>query len=129
MVTSTISNQRWKCQGPKLEVNSGSQSVRMLLFFGGRQQSLIALVKTIFLRACGRSSANSYKNHVLNVKDREPEGIIDPKEYYKVRNSIINELYKLKDPETGADVYSPRSRMRTRLADESGSLPPTRHRP
>jgi predicted AlkP superfamily phosphohydrolase/phosphomutase len=67
------------------------------------------LLKTVSLSFANvdwaRTKAYSIGGQIfLNVKDREPEGIIDPKEYYKVRNCIINKLYKLKDPETGADV-------------------------
>jgi predicted AlkP superfamily phosphohydrolase/phosphomutase len=41
----------------------------------------------------------------INLKGREPQGIVEPgEEYENLRNYIINELYKLKDPETGEKV-------------------------
>jgi len=41
----------------------------------------------------------------LNVKGREPQGIVEPgKEYEKVRNYIIERLESLIDPETGKKV-------------------------
>jgi len=38
----------------------------------------------------------------VNLKGRDPEGIVEPgKEYENVRDNIINTLYSLRDPETG----------------------------
>jgi predicted AlkP superfamily phosphohydrolase/phosphomutase len=37
----------------------------------------------------------------INLKGREPEGIVEAEDYDKVRNSIIEELAKLADPRTG----------------------------
>jgi predicted AlkP superfamily phosphohydrolase/phosphomutase len=41
----------------------------------------------------------------LNLKGREPNGIVEPgEEYNEVRNLIIRELHELSDPETGEKV-------------------------
>lgn len=41
----------------------------------------------------------------INLKGREPNGIVKPgKEYHKLREYIIKKLYELKDPETGEKV-------------------------
>ena len=40
----------------------------------------------------------------LNLRGREPEGIVSEEEYEVLRDYIINELYKLKDPDTGENV-------------------------
>ncbi|MFX0206751.1 MAG: alkaline phosphatase family protein [Candidatus Hodarchaeota archaeon] len=41
----------------------------------------------------------------INLKGREPHGIVEPgKEYEEVRNQIIKELYELEDPETNEKI-------------------------
>lgn len=41
----------------------------------------------------------------INLKGRNPEGVIEPgKEYEQIREYIIKELLKLKDPETGKNI-------------------------
>ncbi len=41
----------------------------------------------------------------MNLKGREPKGIVEPGEKYeKLRNYIIKKLYKLRDPETGKKI-------------------------
>lgn len=40
----------------------------------------------------------------LNVKGREPEGIIDPEDYESARNDIIHRLSLLKEPKTGVPL-------------------------
>ena len=40
----------------------------------------------------------------LNLRGREPDGIVSEGEYESLRNYIIKELYKLKDPDTGESV-------------------------
>lgn len=42
----------------------------------------------------------------LNVKGREPQGIVDRKDFEEVRNRIINEFAQIKDPENGKNVFS-----------------------
>lgn len=37
----------------------------------------------------------------INLKGRDPDGIVDPEEYDDVVNQTINTIYSLKDPETG----------------------------
>ncbi|RLE80358.1 MAG: hypothetical protein DRJ51_02690 [Thermoprotei archaeon] len=37
----------------------------------------------------------------INLKDREPTGIVDPSEYEALRNRIIDLLYSIRDPRTG----------------------------
>jgi predicted AlkP superfamily phosphohydrolase/phosphomutase len=40
----------------------------------------------------------------INLRGREPEGIVSKEEYDAQRDYIINELYKLKDPDTGENI-------------------------
>jgi len=40
----------------------------------------------------------------VNLKDRDPKGIVKPKDYEDIREKIIEILYELKDPETGKRV-------------------------
>ena len=40
----------------------------------------------------------------VNLKGREPDGIVSKTEYDEVRQTIKNELYKLRDSETGKDL-------------------------
>lgn len=37
----------------------------------------------------------------LNVKGRDPKGVIDPKDYERVRDELIEQLSALRDPKTG----------------------------
>lgn len=37
----------------------------------------------------------------VNLKDRDPDGIVEPKDYEKVQNEIIKVLYDYTDPKTG----------------------------
>lgn len=37
----------------------------------------------------------------LNMKGRDPHGIVEPKDQYQVEQEIIDKLYTLKDPDTG----------------------------
>jgi len=46
-----------------------------------------------------------YSNIIINLKGREPEGIVEPgKEYEEVCQFIEAELYEMKDPDTGKTV-------------------------
>lgn len=40
----------------------------------------------------------------INLKGRDPEGIVEPGEYEELRDYIIDQLYKLKDPESGKRI-------------------------
>lgn len=40
----------------------------------------------------------------VNLKGREPAGTVEPKEYETVRSYVIDELEKLRDPETGKPI-------------------------
>jgi len=49
-------------------------------------------------------SFGSYGNIYVNLKHREPEGIVDKSEYENLRNRISERLMELKDPVTGEKV-------------------------
>ncbi|WP_309493486.1 alkaline phosphatase family protein [Candidatus Hecatella orcuttiae] len=52
-----------------------------------------------------KAYCGNYFDIYINLKGREPKGIVNPgEEYEKVRDYIISELYKLKDPETGENL-------------------------
>ena len=40
----------------------------------------------------------------VNLKGRDPQGIVNAEEYESVRDRIIQALYQMKDPETGAPI-------------------------
>ena len=40
----------------------------------------------------------------INVKDQEPEGVVDLKDYDEVRGTIIKKILEFRDPETGGRV-------------------------
>jgi predicted AlkP superfamily phosphohydrolase/phosphomutase len=63
--------------------------------FGGRQLARVDWKKTkaIFQRTC---------HGYVNLKGRDPNGSVDPKDYDKVREEIIRALYDYTDPRTGA---------------------------
>lgn len=42
----------------------------------------------------------------INLKGRDPHGIVDPKEKYELEEQIITDLYNLKDSETGKRVVA-----------------------
>ncbi len=42
----------------------------------------------------------------INLKGRDPQGIVEPEDYEKVQEEIINALYDIKDPETGENTVS-----------------------
>ncbi|HQB63728.1 MAG TPA: alkaline phosphatase family protein [Sedimentibacter sp.] len=42
----------------------------------------------------------------INLKGRDPKGIVEPQDYEKVQNEIINALYDIKNPETGENAVA-----------------------
>lgn len=42
----------------------------------------------------------------INLKDRDPQGIVEPEDYEQVQRDIIRALYDMKDPETGESVVA-----------------------
>ncbi len=48
----------------------------------------------------------SYCHIFLNVKGRDPEGIVDPADKWDLEEKIITDLYSLKSPETGRRIVS-----------------------
>lgn len=49
----------------------------------------------------------SHSGHIyLNIKGRDPHGIVDPADQYEVEEDIMTKLYELKDPETGHRIIS-----------------------
>lgn len=53
----------------------------------------------------------------INLKGRDPQGIVEPEDYEKVQKEIINALMDMKDPETGENVVS-----MALTKEESGTL-------
>jgi len=53
----------------------------------------------------------------VNLKGRDPDGIVDPEDYEKVQEEIIDVLLSLRDPVTGAHVVATAMRKQ-----ESGTL-------
>ena len=42
----------------------------------------------------------------LNIKGRDPQGIVDPNDQYELEEEIMTKLYELKDPKTGHRICS-----------------------
>lgn len=42
----------------------------------------------------------------INLKGRDPQGIVEPEDYERVQQEIIRALYDMKDPETGESVVA-----------------------
>jgi len=55
--------------------------------------------KAFFSSSIGPSAAIE-----INMEGREPEGIVKKEEYHKIRELIIKELLKVKDPENGRNI-------------------------
>lgn len=46
-------------------------------------------------------------NHIyINLKDRDPHGIVDPGDKYELERKIIDDLYAYRDPETGNRIVA-----------------------
>lgn len=46
-------------------------------------------------------------NHIfLNIKGRDPQGIVEPEDQYALEEEIINALYNYRDPKTGRRIIS-----------------------
>jgi predicted AlkP superfamily phosphohydrolase/phosphomutase len=49
-----------------------------------------------------RTKAYPWRTYIfVNLKGREPTGIVEPEDYDKVREEILQAIYSLRDPETG----------------------------
>lgn len=53
-----------------------------------------------------RAVANRGNHIYLNLKGRNPKGIVDPEDKYELETQIINDLYNYRDPKTGRRVVS-----------------------
>ena len=65
----------------------------------GREMREIDWTKT---RALAVRGGNIY----INLKGRDPQGIVDPADKYELEAQIISDLYNYRDPETGKRVVS-----------------------
>lgn len=67
-------------------------------------------------------------NHIyLNIKGRDPHGIIDPADQYKVEEELMTAMYGYRDPETGMRVFALALRNRDAIqlgmgGDECGDI-------
>lgn len=92
-----------------MALRQGKQVANTLKY---RKNSAIALLKTIFLSFESvdweRTQAYSLGNYgqiYVNLKGREPSGIVSPGlEYEKVLSDITERLYALRDPKTGKPI-------------------------
>jgi predicted AlkP superfamily phosphohydrolase/phosphomutase len=44
-------------------------------------------------------------NVYLNVRGREPQGIVEPRDYETTRETVIGAMRELRDPETGKEIF------------------------
>lgn len=71
----------------------------------GRMHSSMAYAKVDWMRTRAYGSG-TMGNIYLNVRGREPQGIVEQGEEYEVlRSHLIEELKSLRDPDTGAPVF------------------------
>jgi len=74
---------------------------------GGRASAYDFLNVIDWTQTRAYSASNTEQGIYLNLQGREPDGIVaQGEEYKKLRSEIIEELRKLKDPETGEPVIS-----------------------
>jgi len=115
-------NRRRNLKGKAYRLLTKSDKLSKMLFGDRRAPRSVAGYKKVF--ECmdwgnTRAYAASNTDHgiTINLKGRNPNGIVEPgKEYEELRTSIMDELRKLKDPDTGKllasdihrreDVYS-----------------------
>ena len=62
-----------------------------------------------------RAVMNGGGHIFLNIKGRDPEGIVEPDEQYELEEQIITDIYSYKHPETGKRVVSVALRNRDAL--------------
>ena len=53
-----------------------------------------------------RAMANRSQHIYINLKGREPEGIVDPADKYELEEQIMTDLYALRDPVTNKRIIS-----------------------
>lgn len=95
----------------KLAMELGLAKLRLS---GGlvQRHKLIRLLKAMFLSMSSvdwsRTRAYSRGNYgqiFINLKGREPQGIVEPgREYEELRNEIIRDLRQFRDPQTGEKI-------------------------
>jgi predicted AlkP superfamily phosphohydrolase/phosphomutase len=59
----------------------------------------------------------------INLKGREPNGLVDPAEYHAVCDDICEKLYRLKEPRTGIAMVTRIVRTRENPLDRDPKLP------
>jgi predicted AlkP superfamily phosphohydrolase/phosphomutase len=59
----------------------------------------------------------------INLKGREPNGLVDPSEYHAVCDDICEKLYRLKEPRTGIPMVTRIVRTRENPLDRDPKLP------
>lgn len=69
----------------------------------GRAASIVACAGTDFARSKAYPTGQS-QGIFVNLKGRQPQGIVEPEDYESVRDEIIAALCDLKDPHTGQPV-------------------------
>ncbi|HWQ74773.1 MAG TPA: alkaline phosphatase family protein [Syntrophomonas sp.] len=52
------------------------------------------------------ASTSSYCHIFINVKDRDPEGIVDPADQFELEERIMTDLYNLRDEKTGHRIVA-----------------------
>lgn len=74
--------------------------------YGNKIEAMLRFSAIDWLRTKAFSEETPYYPTIwINVKGREPQGIVEPgAEYEAVRNDIIDKLYAWRDPETGERV-------------------------
>ncbi|MEM2875460.1 MAG: alkaline phosphatase family protein [Candidatus Bathyarchaeia archaeon] len=49
-----------------------------------------------------RTKAYPWRTYIyVNMRGRDPDGIVEPKDYERVREEVLQSIYSLRDPETG----------------------------
>lgn len=82
IIPKRIKNMLQRLPATNLDIDWPNTRVFLSSFFGTESQSIM-----------------------INLKGREPQGIVSPCEYEKLRAYVINKLATLKDPDTGECVF------------------------
>jgi len=74
------------------------------------QPTSISNVEIDWSRTMAWGDGGYYGRLFMNVKGREPQGVVDPKEYEKIRSELIQKIEAIEDPEgrnIGSRAYRP----------------------
>lgn len=91
---ATSTEGRFDKDHETFDVDKILEKAGLLVYKEEQEKKVIDWQKT---KAVGQRSVYIY----VNLKERDPEGIVEPEDYDKIRDEIINALYNYTDSKTG----------------------------